>query len=173
VPDFFCHMKKLITLSFLFLGLNSFAQNNLPSIDIKKLDGSTFNTTLIQNDGKPIVLSFWATWCKPCVNELTNILDSYSDVQKETGVKIYAVSIDDARNAARVAPFVNGKAWPYEILLDQNGDFKRQLNVNTIPHTFLLDGKGKIVWQHNSYNEGDEDHLFELIKKVAKGEPIQ
>jgi peroxiredoxin len=94
-------------------------------------------------------------------------------VQKETGVKIYAISIDDARNAARIAPFVNGKGWPYEILLDQNGDFKRQLNVNTIPHTFLLDAKGKVVWQHNSYNEGDEDHLFELIRQVAKGETIK
>ncbi|MBX7182829.1 MAG: TlpA family protein disulfide reductase [Bacteroidia bacterium] len=165
-------MKKLFTILTLAIGISSYAQNTLPSIDIKKLDGSSFNTTQIQNNGKPIILSFWATWCKPCVNELTNILDSYPELQKETGVIIYAVSIDDARNAARVAPFVNGKSWPYEILLDQNGDFKRQLNVNTIPHTFLIDGSGKIVWQHNSYNEGDEEHLFELVRKLAKGETI-
>ncbi len=136
------------------------------------MDGSSFNSANIQNDGKPIVLNFWATWCKPCVNELNNISDSYAELQKETGVKIVAISIDDARNSARVAPFVNGKGWNYEVLLDQNGDLKRQLNVNTIPHTFLVDGNGKIVWQHNSYNEGDEDHLFELVRKLAKGEKL-
>jgi len=57
-------------------------------------------------------------------------------------------------------------------LLDPNGDFKRAMNVNLIPHTFLLDGTGKVVYQHTSYYEGLEDEFFELIKKVAAGEEI-
>ncbi len=165
-------MKPTILLILSAFTFSAFSQNAIPSIDLKKLDGSQFNSANISNDGKPIILNFWATWCKPCVNELTNISDSYAELQKETGVKLVAVSIDDARNAARVAPFVNGKGWSYDILLDQNGDLRRQLNVNNIPHTFLVDGKGKIVWQHNSYNEGDEDHLFELVRKLAKGEKV-
>ena len=165
-------MKPTILLILSAFTFSAFSQNAIPSIDLKKLDGSQFNSANISNDGKPIILNFWATWCKPCVNELTNISDSYTELQKETGVKLVAVSIDDARNAARVAPFVNGKGWSYDILLDQNGDLRRQLNVNNIPHTFLVDGKGKIVWQHNSYNEGDEDHLFELVRKLAKGEKV-
>jgi peroxiredoxin len=165
-------MKYLLIFAQLLLTQKVSCQNAIPSIDLKKMDGSSFNSANIQNDGKPIVLNFWATWCKPCVNELNNISDSYAELQKETGVKIVAISIDDARNSARVAPFVNGKGWNYEVLLDQNGDLKRQLNVNTIPHTFLVDGNGKIVWQHNSYNEGDEDHLFELVRKLAKGEKL-
>ena len=165
-------MKPTILLILSAFTFSAFSQNAIPSIDLKKLDGSQFNSANISNDGKPIILNFWATWCKPCVNELTNISDSSAELQKETGVKLVAVSIDDARNAARVAPFVNGKGWSYDILLDQNGDLRRQLNVNNIPHTFLVDGKGKIVWQHNSYNEGDEDHLFELVRKLAKGEKV-
>jgi len=166
-------MYKFFTVTLVAFAFAAAAQNSIPSIDLKKLDGSSFNAKDIENGGKPIILNFWATWCKPCVNELTNITDGYEELQKETGVKLVAVSIDDARNSARVAPFINGKAWPYEILLDQNGDLKRQLNVNTIPHTFLVDGTGKIVWQHNSYNEGDEDHLFDLVRKLAKGEKIE
>jgi hypothetical protein len=74
---------------------------------------------------------------------------------------------------SKVAPYVNSKSWEYEVYLDPNGDFKRALNVNNVPHTFLINGKGEIVWQHNSYSEGDEHELYELIKKLSKGETIE
>lgn len=164
----------LILSIFLHIG-NTMAQSStrkLPSIDVKTLDGKTFNTSKISNDGKPIIISFWATWCKPCKKELDNISEEYSNWQKETGVKLIAVSIDDARGAAKVPAEVKSKGWEYEVYIDQNQDLKRALNINNVPHTFLLNGKGEIVWQHNSYAEGDEDKLFENVKKVAKGEKI-
>jgi peroxiredoxin len=139
----------------------------IPSVAIKTLKGESFNTSSISNDGKPVVISFWATWCKPCIEELNNISEVYPEWQKETGVKIYAVSIDDARTMQRVGPFVNGKKWTYDFLLDPNSDFKRTLNVNMPPHTFLVNGKGEIVWQHVGYVDGNEEELYEELKKVA------
>jgi thiol-disulfide isomerase/thioredoxin len=171
-------MKKVfVSLCLSLLVFASQAQTadkarKLPAVDVKTLDGKTFNTSQLSNDGKPVIISFWATWCKPCISELINISDVYPDWQKETGVKLVAVSIDDVRNAAKVGPLVNGKAWTYDVFLDQNQDLKRALNVNNVPHTFLLNGNGEIVWQHNSYTEGDEKHLYELVKKVSAGEPI-
>ncbi len=171
-------MKRLIVLTvILFLGVTIYAQETserkkLPSVNIKTLDGQTFNTQNIYNDGKPILVSFWALWCKPCKKEMDAYNENYEDWQDETGVKIYAVSIDDARSTAKVLPFVSGKDWEMEVLLDPNGDFKRAMNVNMIPHTFLLDGNGNIVYQHTSYYEGLEEELYELVKKVAAGEDI-
>ncbi len=171
-------MKKLIIASiFSIIAVLSFAQNsekntNLPSVNIKTLDGQTFNTQNISNDGKPIIISFWALWCKPCKKELDAFNENIEDWQDETGVKIFAISIDDSRSTAKVLPFVSGKDWEFEVLLDPNGDFKRGMNVNMIPHTFLLDGNGKIVYQHTSYYEGDEYELYELVKKVANGENL-
>jgi cytochrome c biogenesis protein CcmG/thiol:disulfide interchange protein DsbE len=144
----------------------------LPSVDLKTLDGKTINTSTFNNDGKPIVISFWATWCKPCITELTNVAEVYDDWKTETGVKMIIISIDDARNMTKVAPFVNGKGWDYEVYLDANSDLKRELNINLIPHTFLLNGKKEIVWQHNSYTEGDEKVLLGLIKKLNAGLPV-
>ena len=170
-------MKKNILLSFAFLLLNvmAFAQTTnrvIPSVDVKKLDGSSFNTDKIQNDGKPMIIDFWATWCSPCKAELNAIAEDYADWQAETGVKLVAVSIDDARNVDKVAPYVNGKGWDYEVLLDVNGDFKRAMNVNMIPHTFLLNGNGEIVWQHTSFSEGSELELIEMVRKLNRGESV-
>ena len=67
----------------------------------------------------------------------------------------------------------DGKNWDYEVLLDVNSDFKRAMNVNLIPHTFLLNGKGEIVWQHTSFSEGAELELIELVRKVARGESLE
>lgn len=144
----------------------------IPTVSVKGLDGSVVSTSTFTNDGKPIIVSFWATWCKPCVNELNAINDVYAEWQKETGVKLIAISIDDARTTASVAPFINGKGWEFEVYLDPNGDFKRAMNVNMVPHTFLLNGNREVSHQHTSYSPGDEDKLLELIKKVAAGQPL-
>ncbi|MEM6261775.1 MAG: TlpA disulfide reductase family protein [Bacteroidota bacterium] len=142
--------------------------SSLPSVTIKTLEGSTFNTSDISNDGKPIVISFWATWCKPCIRELNAIQEEYEDWQEETGVKLIAISIDDVRNVHRVAPFVNGRGWEYEVYLDENSDFRRAMNVNNVPHTFVLNGNLEVVEQHNSYAPGDEEDLYDKLVEMAE-----
>lgn len=161
-------MKKLITLTLsIFVMSAAFAQ--LPNnVTIKGMDGNSVDISKLSNDGQPMIISFWATWCKPCIAELNTISEDYDDWVDETGVKLVAVSIDDARSTGRVEPYVNQQGWDYEILLDPNGDFKRAMNVNNVPHTFLVDGNGKIVWDHNNYAAGDEKELLEELKKISK-----
>ncbi|MFA6401572.1 MAG: TlpA disulfide reductase family protein [Salinivirgaceae bacterium] len=170
-------MKKLFaTLLFVmafYFGFSQLGTQTIPSVDLKTTDGKTINSSTFSNNGKPMVINFWATWCKPCVLELSNMDELYDTWVKETGVKVIAISIDDTRSMSRVAPFVSGKGWKYEIYVDPNSDFKRAMNVPNVPHTFLIDGKGNVVWQHTSYADGDEVELYELIKKVAKGESLK
>lgn len=168
-------VKALMICGLIITAQLAHSQNNnkLPSVKVQKLDGSKFDTGDLENDGKPIILNFWATWCSPCKRELNNIAEMYGDWVDETGVKLVAISIDDARNIGKVAPYVNGKGWEYDVYIDPNGDLKRALGVNNVPHTFLVDGDRQIVWQHNSYNEGDEYELFELVKKLSEGESIK
>jgi thiol-disulfide isomerase/thioredoxin len=162
-------MKSLnLLIFFLFLSLLSFAQEKLPNVVLKDINGKAVNLSEIKNDGKPFVINFWATWCAPCKRELNTISDLYEDWQTETGVKIYAISIDDQRTVDKVKPYVSAQGWEYEVLLDTNGDLKRALGVNNVPFTFLVDGKGNIVWKHNNYNPGDENELYEKIEKLSE-----
>ena len=164
-------MKKILfTLVIASLTASiSFAQNRtLPNIEVKNLNGTKLNITQIENEGSPIVISFWATWCKPCKKELNNIAEVYEDWQDETNVKIIAISIDDSRSMSKVNPYVNASDWDYEVYLDTNSDLKRAMGVSTVPHTFLLNAKKEIVWQHKGYIDGDENELYKEIKKLVK-----
>jgi len=166
-------MKRfLLTLSLVAISAFAFAQNaKMPdNVTLKNLDGQSVQSSVIQNDGKPIIISFWATWCKPCNKELNAIREVYEDWQEETGVKLVAISIDDARSASRVKPHVDGNDWPYEVYLDQNQDFKRAMNVVNVPHTFILNGEGEIVWQHTSYVDGSEEEIIEEVRKIVSGQ---
>ncbi len=172
-------MKKIFLSAAIALSMivSATAQNNggntIPSADVKTMDGKTVNTSTFSNDGKPMIISFWATWCKPCKKELDAIAEEYADWQKETGVKLIAISIDDSKSSSKVVTDVKSKGWEYEVYIDENSDFKRAMNISTVPFTFIINGKGEIVYKHDGYTDGSEEHLFEILKKVAKGEKIE
>lgn len=161
---------SFLALCLMMLSVQAQETKSIPASEVESLDGKKVNTSEFSNDGKPIVISFWATWCKPCIKELKTIHDMYPDWQDETGVKVIAISIDDARNAGMVPTMVNAFGWDYEVFLDKNSDFKRAMNVVNIPHTFLVDGEGNIVYQHTSYAPGDEEELYDKILDLVEGE---
>ena len=161
-------MKKLFFLALLlaFAG-TAFAQ--LPSVSLKDISGKTIDTAKLSNDGKPFIIDFFATWCKPCNRELDAIAEVYEDWQEETGVKIFAISIDVAQNMNKVKPLVDNHGWENDVLLDPNSDFKRAQGIQMIPYVLIVDGKGNIVYKHNGYTDGAENELIEKVRELIKG----
>ncbi len=162
-------MKFLKLTAFLvccFVSLSCFAQ--LPSVQLKNIDGKTIDTAALSNDGKPFVISFFATWCKPCNRELKAIHEVYPDWQEETGMRLVAVSIDEAQNAQKVKPLVDSEGWEYEVLLDPNSDFFHALGGQQIPFVLIVDGNGKIVHTHSGYIDGSENEIIETIRNLGE-----
>ena len=131
------------------------------------MNGKTVQTDTLSNGGRPIIIDFFATWCKPCNRELTSISEVYEEWQEETGVKLIAVSIDQAQNINKVRPLVEQHSWPYEVLLDPNSDFKRALGIQMIPYVLIVDGEGNIVYKHNGYTDGEEEELIEKVRELV------
>lgn len=161
-------MKTLFSLCLTLLFTSAVvAQDVLPKMQLETLNGDTIELASISSDDQLVVVSLWATWCVPCKNELDAISEVYEDWVEETNVKLYAISVDDARTVKRVRPLVSGKDWDFNILLDTNSDLKRQLNAPTIPVTLLVKNN-KILFRHSGYTPGSEDELYEKIKEFSK-----
>ena len=162
-------MKLFKALAIMAIALCSAlsAGAQLPSVQLKTLDGKAVDTATLSNDGKPFVISFFATWCKPCNRELKAIHEVYPDWQDETGMKLIAISTDEAQDINKVKPLVDAEGWEYDILLDPNSDFMRAMGVQMIPHVFIVDGKGNVVESHSGYIDGSESHIIDKIREIT------
>ena len=160
-------MKKTIILAVLLIATAAIANaQRLPAVTLKTIDGNAVQTDTLSNQGRPFIIDFFATWCKPCNRELDAISEVYDDWREETGVKLFAVSIDQAQNINKVKPLVDSHGWEYDVLLDPNGDLKRALGVQMIPYVIIVDGKGNIVYKHNGYTDGAEEELINKVREL-------
>ena len=160
-------MKKLLLATLLLLGIVTTASAQLPKVMLKSIDGKSVSTDTLSNNDKPFIIDFFATWCKPCNRELNAINEVYQDWVDETGVKIYAISIDQGQNVNKVKPLVDEYGWAYDVLIDANSEFKRALGIQMIPYVLVCDGDGKIVYKHNGYTEGAENELIEKVRELV------
>jgi len=143
------------------------SQTRLPNVSLKDINGRTVNISKYNSADKPVIVSFWATWCGPCIKELKAIKEVYPQWQKEFGVELVAVSIDDAKTRNRVKPQVSGAGWDYTILLDENHELKRAMNVANVPYTVIM-YKGKVMFKHSNYTPGIENKIYEELKSLTK-----
>ena len=156
-----------IVLAFSMSSFWGTAQENFPALKIKSVSGKTYDFSELAASSKDtmVVLSFWATWCIPCITELEVINDELEEKQAIKPFRFIGVSIDDSRTEKRVKPFIKGKGWKFEVLLDNNSELKRALNITDVPHVIILKN-GKIVYRHTGYIAGEEENLFDEISKL-------
>lgn len=151
-------MKKILLTSVLILAATlAFSQNIPGNVALKELDGSEVLMKEVLGDDV-VIVSFWATWCKPCQSELDALYD-IEEMWKDK-IRIVAISTDDSRAAAKVRSLVKGKRWPYEVLLDQNKALFKALNLTSIPFVMIV-RNGETLYTHTGYTPGNERLVVE------------
>ena len=160
-------------LSFFFtlmLGLGfstlAFGQQKIASAELKTLSGQTVDLANVISGKDYTVISFWATWCKPCQAELDAFADLYEEWQ-EMDIQVVAITIDTQRQLGKVPGLLSTKGWEYTVLSDANNVMRNQLGFQAIPQTYVVDSEGNVVYSHSGYTAGDEYELEDKLKELS------
>lgn len=161
-------MKKTVAVIVTFLSCLALchAQKSLPNAEVISEAGQTVSISSLCPQGVPVVISFWDTACKPCLQELGAFSDVYDDWKDEFDFEIIAVSTDDARSSSKAIPLAKGRGWPFVLARDPNGNLKRAMNVQSNPTLFIVDAKGNIVYSHIGYTAGSEKEIHDILSKL-------
>ena len=160
-------MKKIFFYILILFSVSSYSQVEIskgkaaPNFKLENLDGGFLELSKVTGKG-PVLLSFWATWCKPCMEEMTELNKIYEEL-KDKGFTLLAISTDNEKTIAKVKPLVKSKGFNFTVLLDKNSDVARKYYAQQIPYSVLIDSDGKIVEVHMGYMKGDEKNLREKI----------
>lgn len=158
----------LILWGIACMSFTGVSDKDLPKAEVETLKGERMDIREVMRDSVPVVLTFWSTTCKPCIQELdalTEVLDTW---KKEFEFKVVAVSTDDSRAAARAKALAAGRGWPFTVVLDKNQNLKRAMDVNSIPTLFVVNREGKIVYSHTGYTPGSEIEVYEKLKSLKE-----
>jgi peroxiredoxin len=130
----------------------------------KSVDVNGASVSLDDLLGKgPVVVNFWATWCKPCVKELP-YLQRMHEEHGARGVQVVAVTIDSPKTQSQVKKFVATRGYTFRVLLDGDQEvFKKMQGRGSIPYVVVLDNEGMFRYQHTGYRPGDEKKLEAVV----------
>jgi len=161
-------MRRAFQIILLFLlSVPAVSQTSITTTLLRSTDDDEVRLSDYTALKKPLVISFWATYCGPCLDEFDAVTELIDEWKKEVDFEFIAVSIDDSRSAAKVKSLVSGRKWPFIVLIDQNQDVMRAMNVTGIPFYFIFDRNGKYVYKHSGYLPGDEFIMLKELKKIA------
>lgn len=153
----------IVVLSLVF---SSASGQSISDSEVRTKSGQSVKfSSLIQKD-TIYVISFWATWCTPCIKELREISEVYDMMRDSFTLKLIAVSVDDSRSSTKVFPKAIGEGWTYEVVLDPNQNLSRSMNVNNVPMIFIVNRNREIVYSHQGYSPGTIENLLDELDKI-------
>lgn len=163
-------MKKLLLIAVGFIMSANFAFAQIPDVNIENGKGEIISTSSLIDGKTPMILVFWDITTKSSIVELNAISNHLDEWEDEVGnFRVVAVSIGDSRSVPKAKAMVSAFGWDdYIALYDKNQEFKRGMNINAIPHVFVVDANGKIVYSKVGYIPGNEIELLKSLKKLKE-----
>ncbi|RMD50175.1 MAG: TlpA family protein disulfide reductase [Ignavibacteria bacterium] len=158
-------MNKILRIILLF-ALPLFAQSTASNFVLNDLEGNQVELNDVLAEG-PVFINFWATWCKPCKQEMDEIQKLYEEFHPK-GIQFLAISVDAEKSVSKVRPYIKAKNYSFTVLLDTNGDVARDYFAQAVPFSVLINHEGEIVYTNLGYKKGDEIKLKEKLAELIK-----
>lgn len=155
-----------LVLLISILSSSAVAVDKAPDFSLKNMAGKKFVLSDALRDG-PVLLDFWATWCKPCLKALPH-LDMINQTYADSNLQVYAVSIDNPRSQSKVKPYIKGKKYTFGVLLDPDQEARKLFGGTSVPLTVLIVPSGEVIYKHLGYITGDEKKLVESIEGMFR-----
>ena len=158
-------MPRALLFFGLLLGLGTAVHaESAPDFQLRNLDNQPVK--LSDYRGKVVLLDFWATWCGPCKVAMPHLQKLYTELEDQ-GFVVLSISIDEARTASKVKPYIKSKRYTFPVVLDRETTAITLYNPQKIlPYAVLIDREGQIVWRHSGYVPGDEKEIEERVRAL-------
>lgn len=135
-----------------------------PSFTLEDVDGNVVNLDSLLTKG-PVLMSFWALWCKMCIKEL-DALKPYAEEFDSLNITLLAISQDKTRSVPKVKPFATSRKWTYQVVLDPENTMRELYNVQAMPTFFIIDQNKQLVFTHQGYKPGDEEAIIAKVREL-------
>lgn len=144
--------------------------SSAPEFTVEGLDGKKYVLKDLLAKG-PVLLDFWTTWCKPCMNELPELDKLYQKYQ-DRGFTLLTIASDDAKTASKIKPLVKSRGFTFPVGTDPERKIGNAYSVRNYPTSYLIGRDGKILSVAQGYRPGDEKKLEEEIVAALGPAPV-
>ncbi|MCY3764316.1 MAG: TlpA disulfide reductase family protein [Gemmatimonadetes bacterium] len=146
------------------LGATTLNAASAPDFNLRNLRGERVNLKALLAKG-PVLLDFWATYCKPCVKAMPKLQKIHEKYGK-SGLTVLGVNVDGPRGQNRVKPFLRARKVSFPIALDSDSAVMRRMQVNVLPTTLLITADGEIALRQVGYNSKNADLLLAAVEAL-------
>ena len=131
-----------------------------PDFSYATVDGNVIQLSDYKGN-KPVVLDFWATWCRPCTMELPALQELYE--KHSDKLEIIAVTSEDRSAAGKVASMVRDKGITFPVMHDPSRKISNLFPSRAIPFLVFISADGKVVGTHTGYNPKIGDEILRIF----------
>ena len=142
-----------------------------PDFTLPNIEGKEVTLSKILAEG-PVIIDFWATWCKPCIKAFPSLQAMY-EKYRDRGLSVVTISVDSPRSRAGVAPLIKSKKYTFEVLLDTQGRVAKKYNAVALPRTVLLAPDGKIVFATVGYRPSNHEKMEEALLPMLQAKAAE
>ncbi|GGI56965.1 hypothetical protein GCM10011444_12740 [Winogradskyella haliclonae] len=144
--------------------LSQYVNENAPEIKFKALhDGKTYSIEDFKD--KTLVIDFFGTWCKPCIEEMKELKALKENYSARTDIEFLFVCTQFGKDTPEKAKkFLEARNFNFKGYFDEDNVAHKQLKFTGVPALVIVNKKGKVVFKHEGYNPSE--NLTAIIKKV-------